>query len=150
MWLVSIKRFSQGLSIAIENVRIVKELMEIWSNEVCDIYYPTNYNFRRIIRRNKLHNCQISRIWQSPDSQYLLRQSVQSWFHYSLEYFVIHFCLEWVLYAFSKILANYWTKVSRFSLLLIADMLRLCTPQTSEVIKSFSFLLSVRGHFRIA
>jgi len=26
----------QGLSIAVETVRIVKELMEIWPNEVCD------------------------------------------------------------------------------------------------------------------
>jgi len=26
------------LSIAIETVRIVKELMEIWLNEICDIY----------------------------------------------------------------------------------------------------------------
>ena len=24
--------------------------------------YPTNYNFRKIIRRNQLHNCQISGI----------------------------------------------------------------------------------------
>ena len=37
MWLVSIKRSFQGLSVAIETVRIVKELMEIWPNEVCDI-----------------------------------------------------------------------------------------------------------------
>ena len=31
---------------------------------------------------------------RSPDSQYLLRPSVQSWFHHSLEYFVMRFCLE--------------------------------------------------------
>jgi len=35
-WLVSIKRSFQGLSIAVETVRIVEELMEIWPNEVCD------------------------------------------------------------------------------------------------------------------
>ena len=36
MGLVSIERSFQGLSVAIETVRIVKELMEIWLNEVCD------------------------------------------------------------------------------------------------------------------
>jgi len=36
-WLLSIERSFQGLSIAIETVRIVKELVEIWLNEVCDI-----------------------------------------------------------------------------------------------------------------
>ena len=37
-WLVSIKRSFQGLSIAIETVRIAEELVEIWPNEVCDIW----------------------------------------------------------------------------------------------------------------
>jgi len=37
-WLVSIKRPFQGLSVAIETVRIVKELVKIWLNEVCDKY----------------------------------------------------------------------------------------------------------------
>jgi len=31
-----IKRFFQGLSVAFKTIRIVKELMEIWLNEVCD------------------------------------------------------------------------------------------------------------------
>jgi len=31
-----IKRSFQGLSVAIETVRIVEELVEIWPNEVCD------------------------------------------------------------------------------------------------------------------
>jgi len=31
-----IERSFQGLSIAIETVRIVEELVEIWPNEVCD------------------------------------------------------------------------------------------------------------------
>jgi len=35
--LVLIERFFQGLYIAFKTVRIVKELMEIWLNEVCDI-----------------------------------------------------------------------------------------------------------------
>ena len=35
-WLVSIKRSFQGLSVAIETVKIVEGLMEIWPNEVCD------------------------------------------------------------------------------------------------------------------
>ena len=35
--LVPIERYFQGLSIAIETVRIDGELMEIWLNEVCDI-----------------------------------------------------------------------------------------------------------------
>jgi len=34
--LVLIERFFQGLSVAVKTVRIVKELMEIWPNEVCD------------------------------------------------------------------------------------------------------------------
>jgi len=34
--LVSIERSFQGLSIAVETVRIDEELMEIWLNEVCD------------------------------------------------------------------------------------------------------------------
>jgi len=34
--LILIKRSFQGLSGAIETVRIVKELVEIWPNEVCD------------------------------------------------------------------------------------------------------------------
>jgi len=38
--------------------------------------------------------------------------------------------------------ANCWTKVSRFALLLIVDMSRLCMSQTSEEIKSFFSLLS--------
>ena len=36
-WPVLIERSFQGLSIAIETVRIDRELMEIWPNEVCDI-----------------------------------------------------------------------------------------------------------------
>jgi len=35
-YLVSIERSFQGLSVAIETVRIDEELMEIWPNEVCD------------------------------------------------------------------------------------------------------------------
>ena len=38
MWLVSIKRSFQGLFVAIETMRIVEELMEIWPNEVCDTH----------------------------------------------------------------------------------------------------------------
>jgi len=36
VWLVSIERSFQGLSIAVETVRIIEELVEIWPNEVCD------------------------------------------------------------------------------------------------------------------
>ena len=35
-WIVSIERSFQGLSVAIKTVRINKELVEIWPNEVCD------------------------------------------------------------------------------------------------------------------
>ena len=35
-WLVQIERSFQGLSVAIETMRINEELMEIWPNEVCD------------------------------------------------------------------------------------------------------------------
>ena len=34
--LVPIERSFQGLSVAIETVGIVEELVEIWPNEVCD------------------------------------------------------------------------------------------------------------------
>ena len=37
--LVLIERSFQGLSVAIETVRIDEELMEIWPNEVCDRNY---------------------------------------------------------------------------------------------------------------
>jgi len=47
MWLTSIERSFQGLSVAIKTVRIDEELMEIWPNEVCDIdkvlYYILYY-----------------------------------------------------------------------------------------------------------
>jgi len=43
------------------------------------------------VRTTDLNSFQCLR---SPDSWYLLRLSVQSWFHYSLECFVMHFCLE--------------------------------------------------------
>jgi len=35
------ERSFQGLSIAVETVRIVEELVEIWPNEVCDIWDHT-------------------------------------------------------------------------------------------------------------
>ena len=79
---------------------------------------------------------------RSPDLRYLLRPLVQSWFYHSLECFVIHFCLEWVFHAFSNTFASCWTEVSRFTWLLIADVLRLCTPRTSEEMNSFSSSLS--------
>jgi len=41
-WLVSIERSFQGLPVAIKTVGIVKELMEIWLNEVCDILSTSN------------------------------------------------------------------------------------------------------------
>jgi len=31
-----VERFFQGLSVTIDTMRIIKELMEIWLNEVCD------------------------------------------------------------------------------------------------------------------
>ena len=42
MWLVSIERSFQGLSVAIKTVRINEELMEIWPNEVCDTENQTD------------------------------------------------------------------------------------------------------------
>ena len=36
VWLVLIERSFQELSVAIETVRIIEELVEIWPNEVCD------------------------------------------------------------------------------------------------------------------
>ena len=52
-----IERFFQGLSVAVETMRIIEELVEIWLNEVCDKdnlknviqslvdIYPFRYNF---------------------------------------------------------------------------------------------------------
>ena len=44
-WLVSIERSFQGLSVAIETVRIDEELMKIWPNEVCDKWDMLSMNF---------------------------------------------------------------------------------------------------------
>ena len=44
MWLVSIERSFQGLFVAIETMRIVKELMEIWPNKVCDRQHVSENN----------------------------------------------------------------------------------------------------------
>jgi len=79
---------------------------------------------------------------RSPDLWYLLRPSVQSWFHYSLECFVMRFCLEWVFYVFSKTFTSCWTEASRFAWLLIADVSRLWMPWTNKEMNSFSFSLS--------
>jgi len=43
-----IKRFSQGLSRAIETVEIVEELVEIDPNEVCDNYSSLKINLNLI------------------------------------------------------------------------------------------------------
>ena len=40
-WLASIKRSFWGLSIAFKTMRIVKKLMEIWSNKVCNILFSS-------------------------------------------------------------------------------------------------------------
>jgi len=50
----------------------------------------------------------------------------------------MRFCLEWVFHAFSNTFASCWTEVSRFTWLLIANVSRLCIPQTSEEMNSFS------------
>ena len=47
-----------------------------------------------------------------------------------------------MFYVFSKTFASCWTEVSRFAWLLIADVSRLCTPQTSKEMNSFSSSLS--------
>jgi len=49
-----IERFFQGLSVAIETVRIDGELMEIWPNEVCDtsaVRKDVPYRRNRLARR---------------------------------------------------------------------------------------------------
>ena len=38
------KRSFQGLSVAIETMRIAKELIDIWPNEVCDRVLFVNLN----------------------------------------------------------------------------------------------------------
>jgi len=55
MWLVSIENSFQGLSIAIETVRINEELMEIWPNEVCDKKRILYINLEEeVLRRNQV------------------------------------------------------------------------------------------------
>ena len=55
MWLVSIENSFQGLSIAIETVRINEELMEIWPNEVCDKERILYINLEEeVLRRNQV------------------------------------------------------------------------------------------------
>ena len=43
--MVPIERSFQGISVAIETVRIDGELMEIWANEVCDTPIASQHNF---------------------------------------------------------------------------------------------------------
>jgi len=38
-----IERSFQGLSVAIETMRIIEELVEIWPNEVCDSFVTEKY-----------------------------------------------------------------------------------------------------------
>ena len=55
MWLVSIENSFQGLSIAIETVRINEELMEIWLNKVCDKERILYINLEEeVLRRNQV------------------------------------------------------------------------------------------------
>jgi len=56
--LVSIERSLQGLSVAIETVRIFEELMEIWPNEVCDKQdiAVTQTTFYRVVGLKSLVN----------------------------------------------------------------------------------------------
>jgi len=55
-----IKRSFQELSVAVETMRIIKELMEIWLNEVCDTHntprdnHPTEWPLPNSPPNNKL------------------------------------------------------------------------------------------------
>jgi len=51
------KRSLQGLSVAIETVRIIKELVEIWLNEVCDRVFCSNRPYRNQETYNKIIHC---------------------------------------------------------------------------------------------
>jgi len=66
MWLVSIKRAFQGLSVAIETMGIVEELVEIWPNEVCD----------RGVLLSSLWDEVLSSFWQS----LAMRRHYSPWF----------------------------------------------------------------------
>jgi len=52
--LVSIERSFQGLSGAVETMGIVKELMEIWPNEVCDNYTVTAQYLQEVWNRRRV------------------------------------------------------------------------------------------------
>jgi len=51
-----IKRYFQGLSGAIETMRIVKELVEIWPNKVCDIVTFYSKSLLPVERNYKTHD----------------------------------------------------------------------------------------------
>ena len=69
MGLVSIERSFQGLSVAIETVRIVKELMEIWLNEVCD-----NATFPHLLCDFPLYDCDTCDITLSHTPSYIVKK----------------------------------------------------------------------------
>jgi len=50
-----IERSFQGLSVAVETMRIIEELVEIWLNEVCDkyIFITTIVGLARLMKGKK-------------------------------------------------------------------------------------------------
>jgi len=65
-WLVPIERSFQGLSVAIETVRIYGELMEIWPNEVCNTLCISC-----ILLIQLLHSLYTTFLWLSYDLIYV-------------------------------------------------------------------------------
>jgi len=73
---------------------------------------------------------------------YLLRLLVHSWFHYSLEYFVICLSFEWSIHESLNTETICMTMACRLSLPVIDKVSRHVIPFLSDSIKFFSLLLS--------
>ena len=72
---------------------------------------------------------------------YLLRLLVHSWFHYSLEYFVIRLSFEWSFHESLNTEAICMTMACKLSLLVMDKVSRHVIPFLSDSIKFFSLSL---------
>jgi len=79
MWLASIERSFWGLSIVFKTVKNIKELMEIWPNEVCDSFllwtsslYMSLYSLSWLVPVCKMfYECLLSSVWLGYLAAYL-------------------------------------------------------------------------------
>jgi len=56
-----IERSFQELSVAIETVRIVEELVEIWPNKVCDNQVKANVYYKGHVERMRMDVCDLGK-----------------------------------------------------------------------------------------